>query len=112
MNMEKFIPANEFYASYPCRIFSPAFNIASAFYCGSMVLINIAFNLLWFSSAYKRRIVKDDITDNLIIKIQNAYWFGFFIYFTAFNISFFLPFIGLLICVFLWIFGIILDYVK
>jgi uncharacterized membrane protein len=87
-----------------------AFNIASAFYCGSMVLISVAFNLLWFSSAYKRKLVKDEITDALIIKIRNAYWFGFFIYLAAFIISFFLPFIGLSISISLWFFWLILDY--
>ncbi len=87
-----------------------AFNIASAFYCGSMVLISVAFNLLWFSSAYKRKLVKDEITDALIIKIRNAYWFGFFIYLAAFIISFFLPFIGLSISISMWFFWLILDY--
>ena len=89
-----------------------AFNIASAFYCGSMLLINIAFNLLWFSSAHKRRLVKDEITDALIIKIRNAYWLGFFIYLAAFIISFFLPFIGLSISISLWIFWTVLNYDK
>lgn len=87
-----------------------AFNIASAFYCGSMVLISVSFNLLWFSSAYKRKLVKDEITDDLIIKIRNAYWLGFFIYLAAFVISFFLPFLGLSICISLWIFWTLLDY--
>jgi uncharacterized membrane protein len=87
-----------------------AFNIASAFYCGSMVLISVSFNILWYSSAYKRRLVKDEITDSLIIKIRNAYWIGFFIYLTAFIISFFLPFLGLSICISLWIFWTVLDY--
>ncbi len=89
---------------------SPALNIASAFYCGAMVMISIAYNLLWFSAAYKRRLVKDEITDSLIIKIRNAYWFGFFIYLIAFIISFYLPMIGLLICVSLWILWTVLDY--
>jgi uncharacterized membrane protein len=89
-----------------------AFNIASAFYCGSLVLINVAFNLLWFSSAYKRKLVKVEISDALIIKIRNAYWFGFIIYLAAFIISFFLPFIGLLISISLWLFWIVLNYEK
>jgi uncharacterized membrane protein len=87
-----------------------AFNIASAFYCGTMVLISLAYNLLWFSSAYKRKLVKDDISDSLIIKIRNAYWFGFFIYLASFMISFFLPFIGLSISISLWAFWLFLDY--
>ena len=91
---------------------SPAFNIASAFYCGSMVLISIAFNLLWFSAAYNRKLVRDEVSDGLIIKIRNAYWLGFFIYFTAFIISFFFPFLGLFICISLWIFWTLLSYDK
>jgi uncharacterized membrane protein len=91
---------------------TPAFTIASASYCGSLMLINISYNLLWFSSAYKRKLVKDEITDTLIIKIRNAYWFGFLIYLIAFIISFFLPLIGLLICILFWIFWITLDYDK
>jgi uncharacterized membrane protein len=91
---------------------TPAFNIASALYCGTMVLISIAYNLLWFSAAYKRRLVKDEISDALIIYIRNAYWLGFFIYLVAFIISFFLPFLGLSICISLWIFWTILNYNK
>jgi uncharacterized membrane protein len=91
---------------------TPAFNIASAFYCGTMVLISVAYNLLWFSAAYKRRLVKDEISDALIIYIRNAYWLGFFIYLAAFIISFFFPFIGLSVCISLWIFWTILNYNK
>jgi uncharacterized membrane protein len=91
---------------------TPAFNVASAFYCGSMVLVSIAYNLLWFTAAHNRRLVKDEITDALIIKIRNAYWFGFFIYLGAFITSYFLPLVGLIICISLWIFWTILDYSK
>ena len=89
-----------------------AFNIASAFYCGSLLLINVSFNLVWFTSAFRRKLVKDEITDALIIKIRNAYWFGFFVYSAAFIISFFLPFIGLSISILQWFFWIILDYSR
>jgi uncharacterized membrane protein len=91
---------------------TPADNIAAAFYCGSILLINISYNLLWFSSAYKRRLVKDEISDALIIKIRNAYWFGFIIYLAAFIISFFLPHLGLFISVIFWFFWLALDYDK
>ena len=91
---------------------TPAINIASAFYCGTMLLINVAYNLLWFSSAYKRKLVKEDISDALIFKIRNAYWFGFLVYLVAFIVSFFLPYVGLILCVALWLFWLILDYDK
>ena len=91
---------------------APAFNIASAAYCGSMVLISVAYNLLWYSSAYKRRLVKDEISDGLIIQIRNAYWFGFFIYLIAFILSFFYPLLGLSICISLWVLWVTLSYEK
>ena len=92
------------------HINSTAANAASAFYCGSMVLVSIAFNILWFTTAYKRALVKNEISDELINKIRNAYWFGFFIYLISFIISFFYAIAGLLICISLWIFWIVLDY--
>jgi len=94
------------------HINSSAANIASAFYCGAMVLVSIAYNLLWFTTAYKRALVKDEISDALIIKIRNAYWIGFFVYLTSFIISFLYAIAGLLICISLWIFWIVLDYNK
>ena len=92
------------------HINSPACNVSSAFYCGAMVLVSVAFNVLWFTTAYKRALVKDEISDALIIKIRNAYWFGFFVYLASFIVSFFYAITGLLICISLWIFWIVLDY--
>jgi uncharacterized membrane protein len=105
------------FINYPTAVLakyieSDAFNIASAFYCGTMVLISIAYNMLWFASAYKRRLVKDEISDALIIKIRNAYWFSFFIYLVAFIISFYLPLIALTISISLWFFWTVLSYEK
>ena len=94
------------------HINSPAANVSAAFYCGAMVLVSIAFNVLWFTTAYKRALVKVEISDSLIIKIRNAYFFGFFVYLTSFIISFFYALVGILICISLWIFWIILDYNK
>jgi len=89
---------------------SLAINTAAAFYCGTMVIINCAFNLLWFTSAYKRKLIKNEISDALIIKIRNAYLISSVVYMTAFIVSFFFPIVGLLICISLWILWLILDY--
>lgn len=85
-------------------------NAASAFYCGTFILISIAYNLLWFTSAFRRRLVKDTLSDEVIFKIRNAYFAGFSIYVLAFIISFFYAFIGLLINLSLWVLWSILDY--
>ncbi len=89
---------------------TPAVNSAAALYCGAILVISIAFNLLWFSSAYKRRLVKDEVSDELIIKIRNAYWLGFFVYLAAFALSFWLPYAGLFVSVTFWSFWLLLDY--
>jgi len=94
------------------HINSAACNVSSAFYCGAMVMVSVAYNVLWFTTAYKRSLVKDEISDALIIKIRNAYWFGFFVYMVSFIVSFFYAITGLLICISLWIFWIVLDYTK
>ena len=92
------------------HINSPAANVSAAFYCGAMVLVSVAYNVLWFTTAYKRALVKDEISDVLILKIRNAYIFGFFVYLVSLIISFFYAIAGLVICISLWIFWIILDY--
>ena len=92
------------------HINSPAANVSAAFYCGAMVLVSVAYNVLWFTTAYKRALVKDEISDALILKIRNAYIFGFFVYLVSLIISFFYAIAGLVICISLWIFWIILDY--
>ena len=91
---------------------TPGATTASAFYCGTMVMISVAYNLLWFTSAYKRALVHDEISDKLIIKIRNAYWFGFSVSLTAFIISLYFALAGLAICISLWIYWTLLDYSK
>ena len=94
------------------HINSPAANVSAAFYCGAMVLVSVAYNVLWFTTAYKRALVKDEISDALIIKIRNAYWVGFFVYLSSFIVSFFYAIAGIVICISFWIFWISLDYNK
>jgi len=94
------------------HINSPAANVSAAFYCGAMVLVSVAYNVLWFTTAYKRALVKDEISDALINKIRNAYWVGFFVYLASFIVSFFYAIAGIVICISFWIFWISLDYNK
>ena len=55
-------------------------NAAVAFYCGTFVLINAAYNLLWHTAAVHRRLIKEDVPQKLVIKIQKAYRMAFPIY--------------------------------
>ena len=91
---------------------TPAINTAAAFYCGTILLVNVAYNLLWFTSAYQRRLIRDEVSDALIYKIRNAYLLSFVVYLTAFATSFCFPLTGLLICISLWVLWLFLDYEK
>lgn len=73
------------------------FAMASAFYCGSMVLVSIAYNLLWLSAVKGRRLVKEEVSEAIVLRIRNAYRFGFLVYLGAFAICFFVPLAGLII---------------
>jgi uncharacterized membrane protein len=119
----KFLFANGFlllmitFVPFPTAILAhyintPAAISASSFYCGTFILISIAYNLLWFTAAYERRLVKHDLADSTIVKIRNAYWFGFAAYSTAFVISLFHAFAGLALCFSLWILWTVLDYTS
>lgn len=91
---------------------SPAVNSASAFYCGSMVIVSLAYNILWFTSAYKRRLVKKELSDKLILKIRNAYLGGLLFYMLCFVISIYNGPVGLILNLSLWIFWAVLDYSR
>lgn len=117
----KFLYANGFllmlvtFIPFPSAILakyinSNAINAAAAFYCGTMVLISIAYNLIWYTSAYKRRLIKPIISTNLINKIRKAYWIGFIVCLAAFVISIFYAYVGIIICISLWVLWSLLDY--
>lgn len=87
-----------------------AANSASVFYCGTFILISIAYNLLWYTAAYNRRLIKHDLPDKIVFKIRNAYIAGFFVYVLSFALSFFDAKAGLFLNLSLWVFWTLLDY--
>ena len=95
--------------SYPtgliARFFdTPSANLVVAIYTGLFVLINVSFNLLWYFASRNKTLLRPDITDADIKKIQLNYLYGFPTYCIAFGLSFTYPTIALVICVVLWFF--------
>lgn len=82
---------------------------AAATYCGTFVLVSIAFNAFW-EVATKRGLLKRGVPAAHVAKIRNAYRFGLFVYVVAALLAFWRPVVGLGLCLSLWIFWIILDY--
>lgn len=88
----------------------PAANAAVAFYCGTFVITNIAYNVLLYSVAHNRRLVLHEITDATLLKVRKSYQLAFFIYLLAFVVALFHAAAGLIICSSLWIVWASLGY--
>lgn len=95
--------------SYPTALLARYFNgeassIVVAIYTGTFVLINLAFNLLWFLASRNKKLLRPGITDEAIRKIHNNYLYGLPIYLVALLFSFWIPAVSLMIILGLWIF--------
>jgi uncharacterized membrane protein len=89
---------------------TPGANAAAAFYCGTYVLIGLAYNLLWYSATRGRRLIKPEVTSQHLTKIRQAYLLGLFVYSAAVLLSFANALAGLFVCSALWGFWASLDY--
>ncbi|KAF2517133.1 TMEM175 family protein [Flavobacterium foetidum] len=95
--------------SYPTALLARFFDgeasgIAVAIYTGMFVLINFAYNLLWFVAAQDKKLLRPGITAVAIQKIRNNYLYGFPTYLIAFGLSFRFPAIALAINMLLLVF--------
>jgi uncharacterized membrane protein len=77
-------------------------SVACAIYSGFFVLMNIAYNLLWHSAARKRRLLKHDVSDQLVREITFKMWIGLPAYLFAVIAAFFSPFLSILTCTIMW----------
>ncbi|MDC8104580.1 TMEM175 family protein [Chryseobacterium sp. B21-037] len=95
--------------SYPTALLARYFDgeassVVVALYTGIFVLINLAYNLLWFLATRNKKLLRPGITDAAIKKIHNNYLYGLPIYVLALILSFWIPVLSLLIILGLWIF--------
>jgi uncharacterized membrane protein len=87
-----------------------AANAATAFYCGTFLVANIAFNTLLYSVAHNRRLVLHEMTDTVLLKIRKSYQLAFLVYLLSFVVALFHAIAGLVICSSLWILWASLGY--
>ncbi|MCD9615326.1 TMEM175 family protein [Chryseobacterium gleum] len=95
--------------SYPTALLARYFDgeassVVVALYTGIFVLINLAYNLLWFLATRNKKLLRPGITDVDIKKIHNNYLYGLPIYVVALILSFWIPAVSLMIILGLWIF--------
>ncbi|PBJ10135.1 TMEM175 family protein [Flavobacterium sp. ACN6] len=95
--------------SYPTALLARFFegeasNIAVAIYTGIFVLINLSYNLLWYTASSNKKLLRPEITNSAIKKIRNNYLYGLPTYLIAFAVSFQYPAFALVISMTLLIF--------
>jgi TMEM175 potassium channel family protein len=86
-----------------------AANTAAALYCGTYVLINIAYNLLWHTATH-HRLVCAQVPAVHIRKIRTAYRLTLPIYVVAAALALFHAFAGLVVCSVVWGVWAFLNY--
>jgi uncharacterized membrane protein len=86
-----------------------AANVAATFYCGTYVLVSLAYNLLLWSVLVNRR---PDATgsERIIARVRKSYRLGFIAYLLAMIVAMFWPYVGVGICFSLWPLWALLRY--
>ena len=83
---------------------TPAAAMACAVYAGIFVLINVAYNLLWWTASHKRTLLNQDVSDAQVKILARNMYFGFPVYLLATLLAFLNPYITIVICTMMWIY--------
>ena len=85
-------------------LLTPSANTACAVYAGVFLIINLAYNWLWFAARDNGKLLIANITDEKIKLVTRNYFTGIPIYSIAFAVAFINAYVSLTICMLLWIF--------
>ena len=85
-------------------LLTPSAKTACAVYAGVFLIINLAFNWLWFAASHNRKLLIANITDEKIKSVTRNYLTGIPIYSIAFAVAFINAYVSLTICMLLWVF--------
>ena len=86
----------------------PGERAATAFYCGTFVLVSLTFQLWWWT-ACRRRLLKSHVPQEHIDRLWKSYRFGFVVYVVATLLAFWHAAVGLGLCVSLWFYWALLS---
>jgi uncharacterized membrane protein len=91
------------------HVLGPSSTVAAAFYCGTYILVNIAFNVLW-EAAIRGELFREGVPESHVRKIRRAYRGGFFVYVAATLLALWNAHAGLALSTALWLFWGVLEY--
>jgi len=83
---------------------TPAAKLACAVYAGVFVVINVAYNLLWWAAVRQRRLLLPAVTPRQVKRLTRHILLGLPVYGLATLLAFWNPYVSLGLCSCLWIF--------
>jgi uncharacterized membrane protein len=90
----------------------PAAPLACAVYAGVFVLINVAYNLLWWAAVRERRLLHPSVTPLQVRRLTRNILLGLPTYLLAALLAFWNPYVSLGLCSCLWIFWAFTFYER
>jgi uncharacterized membrane protein len=91
---------------------TPAAGVACAIYAGLFMIINLAYNLLWWLAVHQYHLLKDHVSPVLIKIRSRNYALGVPCYLLALVLSFWNPAVSMGICSVLWLFWAFTTYER
>lgn len=91
---------------------TPAAALACAIYAGVFVVINIAYNVLWWVAMHQRRLLYPAVTPHQIKRITHNQLLGLPLYLLATLLAFWSPYVSVGLCSCLWIFWAFTYYER
>ena len=91
---------------------TPAAAVTCAVYSGVFVVINVAYNLLWWSAAHRHRLLNPGVSPAQVKSLTRKILIGFPLYLLATLLAFWNPYVSLGICSGLWIFWAFTFYER
>ena len=83
---------------------TPAGALACAVYAGIFVVINIAYNLLWWTAMHQRRLLHPTVTPRQVKRLTRNVLLGLPVYGLSTLLAFWNPYVSVGLCSCLWIF--------
>jgi uncharacterized membrane protein len=91
---------------------TPAAPLACAVYAGVFVMINVAYNLLWWSAMRQHRLLHPAVTPRQVRRLTRNILLGLPTYLLATLLAFWNPYVSLGLCSCLWIFWAFTFYER
>ncbi|HEX7735119.1 MAG TPA: TMEM175 family protein [Ktedonobacteraceae bacterium] len=93
-------------------LITPAAALACAIYAGVFVVINVAYNVLWWVAVRQRRLLHPAVTSRQVKRVTRNQLLGLPLYLLATLLAFWNPYVSVGLCSCLWIFWAFTYYER